>query len=78
MAEAPKPKPAAPAKPAVSAKAAGPAKLTPGQSTGEKGKKPPNPLIPVIAIALIVVGIGWAVYGIMTAPPEKVEKKGGH
>ena len=67
MAEAPKPKPA------VSAKAAGPGKPAPAWASGEKGKKPPNPLIPVLAVGLIVGGIGWAVYRIVTHVP-KVEK----
>ena len=72
MAEAPKPKPAAPAKAATSAKGAAPAK----PAGGDKDKKQ-NPMLPVIAVALILGGIGWAVYHAVTYVPPP-EKPSGH
>ncbi|MBI3832644.1 MAG: hypothetical protein HY291_24190 [Planctomycetes bacterium] len=68
MAEAPKTT-RAPAPAAKSAAAGGKA--------GASAKGGPNPMLPVIAIALILGGAIWMTYSIITEPPPK-KKPGGH
>lgn len=71
MAEAPKTTRA----PAPAAKS-GAKPAAPG-AQGASAKGAPNPLLPVIAIALILGGAIWMTYAIITEPPKKAQP-GGH
>lgn len=48
----------------------------PKGAVGKPPAKGPNPLLPLIAIGLILGGAIWLAYDIATAPPPK--KKPGH
>ena len=43
-----------------------------------KAKKNGNPLVPVIAIGLILGGVAWMTFSIITKPAPVKKKGGGH
>lgn len=49
----------------------------PKGAAGKPAPKGPNPIMPLIAILLILGGAAWLAYDIATAPPPK-KKPGGH
>ncbi|MCZ7645611.1 MAG: hypothetical protein M5U26_10050 [Planctomycetota bacterium] len=45
--------------------------------TNQFGPKPNN-TIAIIGAVLLLVGLGWMIFNIITAPPEEKPKPGGH